>query len=289
LGEEVVSGRVAWCRHVSGTWHAVGVRFDDPISPKQFVSPAEWDRLPTSNPIKPQSLTGQVLMIDDQDVDQMLFAHLLRSTRLSVTTVGDVARAVEAIGKLVFDVVCLDLNLGVGRPGGEDAIATLRSAGHKGPIVAVSGVQASRLEAARSRGVAHTLAKPYDTEQLIAVLAAALEVNGGEPADPIYSELSHQEGVADLLQAFCDKVRQSMRQFRLHVDAGRLDDVRMVCEMLRGSAGGYGYPSLSAAAGQAIKAIDACGDVAEASPDLLKLIALSKRITPSKKPRATAA
>ena len=39
-GEDRVTGRVAWCQHVGGTWHALGVRFDESISPKAFVSPS---------------------------------------------------------------------------------------------------------------------------------------------------------------------------------------------------------------------------------------------------------
>ncbi len=74
------------------TWHAAGVKFNEPIPPKPFVSPAEWDRLPSSNPIRPESLTGQVLMIDDQDVERMLFAYLLRPTKLAVTGVADLPR-----------------------------------------------------------------------------------------------------------------------------------------------------------------------------------------------------
>ena len=289
-GEDVVAGRVAWCQHVGGTWHATGIKFNDPISPKPFVSPAEWERLPSTNPIRPETLVGQVLMIDDQDVDRMLFAHLLRRTKLTVTGVADVQQAEAALRGVVFDVVCVDLNLGVGKARGEDGVTAVRSAGHRGPIVVVSGATAARLEALRTGPLAveHTLAKPYDAEQLMTTLAAALEVGGVDEADLIYSDLSQQDGLGDLLTTFCDRVGAAMREFRQHVRAGRLDDVHLVCDMLRGSAGGYGYPALSTAATAAIKALDGTGDVGESAPDLQRLSDLCKRLTPARRTRSAA-
>ena len=285
-GDEQVEGRVAWCRHVGGTWHAVGVKFHAPVALKQFVSPADWERLPTGNPARPESLAGQVLMIDDQEIDRLLFAHLLRATRLTITGVADVDQAVQSLRGLVFDLVCLDLNLGVGRARGEDVVKSVRAAGHRGPIVVISGETAARLDAVRGPDVEHVLAKPYDADQLLAVLAAALGAGGIDPADRLYSDLSGEDGSGELLRQFCDKVQHAMRDFRRHVEAGRADDVRLTCQMLRGTAAGYGFPAVAAAAAAGIKALDACGDVGEASPDLHKLTALCKRITPDKRPPA---
>ena len=220
-GDEQVDGRVAWCRHVGGTWHAVGIKFQTPVSLKQFLSPADWEQLPTGSSTRPESLAGQVLLIDDQEIDRLLFAHQVRATRLTVTGVGDVDQAVQALRGLVFDLVCLDLNLGVGRARGEDVIKVVRTAGHRGPIVAISGDAAARLDAVRGPDVEHTLAKPYNAEQLLVVLAAALGVGGTDPADLLYSDLSGEDGTGELVRQFCDNVQQTMRDFRRHVEAGR--------------------------------------------------------------------
>ena len=167
-------------------------------------------------------------------------------------------------------------------------IRTVRGAGHRGPIVVISGTSAARLDAVRGgpSNVEHTLAKPYESDQLMATLAAALDVNGLDPADLLYSDLSQQEGTAELLATFCDRVAAAMRDFRRHVQAGHLDEVHLTCDMLKGSAGGYGYPAVSAAAADAIKALDGSGDVGEAAPQLDKLVKLCKRLTPTKRARA---
>jgi CheY-like chemotaxis protein/HPt (histidine-containing phosphotransfer) domain-containing protein len=287
-GEETVDGKVARCQHVGGTWHAVGVKFNAPVSVKMFVSPTEWEHLPTGNPIRPESLTGQVLMIDDQELDRLLFAHMLRATRLKVTGVADIDQAVMALRGLVFDVVCVDLTLGVGKARGEDVIEAVRSAGHRGPIAVISGEPSNRLDAVRAMNIEHALAKPYDAEQLFALLAGALGVGGTDPADLLYSDLADQEGYGELLQKFCDRVQGAMREFRRHVDANQLDEVVLTCQTLRGSAGGFGYPAVAAAATSAIKAINACGDVGEATADLQKLVAVCKRLTAEKRPPAEA-
>ena len=120
----------------------------------------------------------------------------------------------------------------------------------------------------------------------MATLAAALDVNGLTPDDMIHSDLAQQEGTAELLATFCDRVAAAMRDFRRHVQAGHLDEVQLTCAMLKGSAGGYGYPAVSAAAVDAIKALDATGDVGEAATDLQKLARLCKRITPARRGRA---
>jgi CheY-like chemotaxis protein len=227
-------------------------------------------------------------MIDDQELDRLLFAHMLRSTRLKVTGVADMEQAVGALRGLVFDVVCVDLNLGVGKARGEDVIEAVRKAGHHGPIAVISGEPSNRLDAVRAMNIEHALAKPYDAEQLFAMLAETLGVGGTDPADLLYSDLADQEGYAELLQQFCDKVQAAMREFRRHVEAGRLDEVVLTCQTLRGSAGGFGYPAVAAAATAAIKAINACGDVGEAGADLQKLAAVCKRLTADKRPPAEA-
>jgi CheY-like chemotaxis protein len=285
-GEDQHEGRVASCRHIGASWHAVGVKFNAPVALKLYVSPAELERLPAGNPIRPESLSGRVLMIDDQDMDRVLFAHMLRKTRLTVETVADVDLAVQSLRNLVADVVCLDLNLRAGKSFGEKAVQMIRTAGHRGPIVTISGEAPGRLAVPRGTEAEHMLAKPYNAEQLFAVLSAALDVGGTDPADLLYSEMANEEGCTELLRQFCDRVQQSMRDLRRNADAGRSDDVRHACQTLRGAAGGYGYPTVAAAAAAAVKTIDACGSAKEAAGELQRLAALCKRLTPDRKPPA---
>ena len=322
-GEAVAHGHVAWCRHVGGLWHGVGVGFVTPLNPAHFLDPAETDVAPdlAADPsslmteIKPDpaavaggrtGLTGRVLYLEHQELDQGLFLHTVRKTRLNVATADDAAAAVTAVAGGDFDVVCVDLDLGPRQPTGERVMAELRAAGYAGPFVVVSDADEDRLDRARSAGAGGTVdtqfvAKPYAAGQLLAALAVALtrEADDGEPMPeptlattdevPLHSQLAGQDGMAPLLRSFRDRARAAAADLeRLMEAADRTDHagltdgrplatVRQLCQMLRGAGRGYGYPAVSAAADAALRALDD-GTDGLAAAEVRDLWAICRRV-----------
>lgn len=277
-GAESVLGKVAWCRHGSGAWHGVGIKFKEPVFVRSFVNFADWGNLSAATDVQPQDLVGELLSIDDRDLDQLLLKHMLSSTKLTITSVNSAEQALTELKKTQFAVVCTDLNLGVDSTSGSDLIAQMRAAGYLGPIVALSAEGAQLERAGRDLGVS-TLAKPFEQRQLFAVLSTALGVGGDSAGEPLISELANTPGVQTLLEQFQSLMQQSMRELQQSINEQSFAKVRMVCQMIRGTATGYGFPTVSTAAAEAVKALDAGGDVGEASASLQKLQQLARRIS----------
>jgi CheY-like chemotaxis protein len=328
-GEHVAHGFVAWCRHVGGLWHGVGVGFAVPIAPAAFIDPAgpasppepPTDAGPADAPItevKPDpatavngrgQLAGRVLYLEDQELDQALFLHTVRKTRLAVTTVDDAASALSAVAAGDFDLVCVDLNLGARQPAGERVMSELRAAGYAGPFVVVSEVVGTRLDRAIDAGDGGTaetqiVSKPYTAGQLLSALATALgrttrdEVPMRESQSamtveeaPLHSQLAGQDGMAPLLRSFCDRARAAAADLdRLLASAARTEQaglsdarpsvtVRQLCQMLRGAGRGYGYPDVSTAADAALRALeDGMNGLMSAADEVRELQSVCRRV-----------
>ncbi len=327
-GESVAHGYVAWCRHVGGLWHGVGVGFVTPVIPANFVDPADpegaesgpvVDAPAADSPmteVKPDpavlaggrtGLAGRVLYLEDQELDQALFLHTVRKTRLSVTTVDDAATAVTAVASGSYDVVCVDLDLGPRQPRGERVMAELRASGYAGPFVVISDAEADRLDRARSAGAGGTaetqfVEKPYAAGQLLDALAAALSREPTE--DPmhesstttmeppaLYSQLAGQDGMAPLLHGFADRAHAAAADLERLLDAADRTEqsgladarpsatVRQLCQMLRGAGRGYGYPAVSAAADAALRAMEeGMNGLASADVEVRALQTLCRRV-----------
>ncbi len=318
-GEAVAHGFVAWCRHVGGLWHGVGVGFATPVVPANFIDPgdAAVPAVAAAEPmveVKPDpvgrgELAGRVLYLEDHELDQGLFLHTVRRTRLAVTTADDAASAVSAVAAGRFDVVCLELNLGPRQPTGERAMSEMRAAGYAGPFVIVTDEGADRIDhgcQAGEGGTGDTLVvpKPYTAPQLLAALSAALASAPSEPFEeqpmlapptvdeqPLHSHLAGQDGMGPLLHGFRDRARAAAADLdRLLAAVGRQEQagvsdarpvvaVRQLCQMLRGAGRGYGYPAVSAAADAALRALeDGLNGLASASDELRAVQAVCRRV-----------
>ena len=282
-GEEVVTGRVAWCNHVAGTMHMVGVAFGKQIFVKHFLAPEECrDLLEHAADADLAALSGRVLLVDDQEMDRMLFAHSLSATECEIVTVPEVGEAAEQMMLQPFDVVVCDLNLG-GRKG-EEAIANFRAAGFKGYVVALTAESdPARLKAAQVAGANDVLQKPYETDKLRRHLAAWLRAARGTG---IYSTLRDQPGVEELLESYLRQVTEVAAQLKQAVREDDLPRARAACQSLKGTGSGYGYAVLSDAARDAVTSLDASLSLEESSVPLRLLEATCARLSAGQPPEA---
>ena len=303
-GEAVAHGSVAWCRHIGAFWHGVGVGFDAALLPADFVDPAgpvavdvspsgevTIELKPDENPAR-GTLAGRVLYLEDQELDQGLFLHTVRKTKLRVTAVGTASAAVAAAAADEFDVVCVDSDLGATQPGTDRVLAELRAAGYAGPFVIVGDDSAS------ADADVMVVGKPYTPAELLSTLCAAL---GGtdhrespaavEDARPLHSQLAGQDGMGPLLRGFADRAAAAAADLdRLLSPQPRADSVdvidnratvgvRQLCQMLRGAGRGYGYPAVSTAAEAALQVLeDGLAGPASAAAELRALQSICRRI-----------
>jgi len=71
-GQHVVFGRVRACRHVLGAFHLISIHFDEPIAPRIFIAPDVWGAASKAAEVDPAALAGNVVMLDDQEIDRSL-------------------------------------------------------------------------------------------------------------------------------------------------------------------------------------------------------------------------
>lgn len=119
-------------------------------------------------------MDSRVLLVEDNQLDQLLAAAILRKCGYRVDYVGDGLEALERVADgEQFDIILVDYQLPT--INGIELTEQLRSSGFRQPIVAVSaGSEAELIDDWRSAGCSAFLAKPYTPRQLREFVEQAL-------------------------------------------------------------------------------------------------------------------
>lgn len=115
----------------------------------------------------PQRIPRRLLLVDDEHELRQLLAMVLADAGWDVVEAEDGERALESLGGQRFDVVLLDHRM----PGlsGSEVYQRLRAAGDRTPVVLMTAARNVR-ELARALGVSHFLGKPFDIDELLAIV-----------------------------------------------------------------------------------------------------------------------
>jgi len=284
-----VLGMVESCEHLDRNIHAVGVRFESEIDADQFA-PAQKSEPGGHSPaasLELPHLDARVLILDDQAMDRELLAFHLRSTGLKLSARQRLEDALDAIAHEKFDLLVCELNLAEGP--GEQAIELLRKRGFGAPIVVLTSETApARHAAARKAGAAAVIAKPYNAEALIKVIAHLLSAHSAERAraaamhvdrEPIVSSLSENPDMAPLLEAYITQVSGTLTELAQAIREDDLATVRRLCLAFKGSGAGYGFAPLSTAADTAVRQLDASNSLQKTLPKLNALHDIGRRLS----------
>jgi CheY-like chemotaxis protein len=278
-GDEVVPGAVAWCRHIAGSIHSIGIKFKARIFAKLFVDPSVMEPGEQGERVDPGTMDGAVLLVEDQLMDRLLFQHQLGATRIKADAVATVAEALAKIAAgTAYDIVLSDLNLSEMK--GEEAFKQIRGVGYRGAMIAVTAETAPhRIQAAQAAGAAAIIRKPYDFDVLMATLAAFLKDGGLTPDQLIHSTMAARPGFAPVLAQYVDGVKGLAVGLKQALDEGDFDQVRAKCQTLKGSGAGFGFAPLSDAAREAGRMLDTTRSVAESATVIESLLQICRRIT----------
>lgn len=273
-----INGTIEVCKHLQGSFHEVEVKFNKRIDPQMFVSAngPGGGALPA---VELSSLRGRVLHLDDAEAEGKLLAHHLRASKISLTSVRTAEQAkttLEQNGDI--DIFLCDLHLG---PQG-DSLALIKHArdtGFCGPIVVVTAEShPSKIAAAKEAGADEILSKPFTRDTLIKLMISLHHRVGAISGETIYSTLSDQPDVEDLITSYITDVQQEAKALESAMVLKDLDTVRSICLNLKGTAAGYGFATLGAAADEAVRALDSTCSVDEARPKLRFLAIMSTQL-----------
>lgn len=282
-GIDTLEGQILWCRHLHGSLHNCGMKFTRRISPRSYCDASECG-LPCEVVADPAAITGQVLVVQDQEVDRNLLVFNVRQTSVKLQHAPSLREARRLIGAQRFDLALVDLNLPDGR--GEQLMQELRQAGVNLSWIAFTAESDPvRLRNAQIAGAIGTISKPYDKDRLLGALAGLLKSNGSAVAEPpIHSRLAGMPGTAELLTGYIEQAKALALQLQLGIEANHFERVRSACQSLKGSGTGYGFNIISEVAEQSVQLLDASRSVRDCLEELQRLRGLCMRLSAAPRP-----
>lgn len=269
----LLTGRAGMCRLASGGRHEVVVNLDQRIDPRDFLPEGRHDEV-EDEPLSTPELVGDVLLVDDQEAICRIVEHHLRKTQIQLHTANDVGRALDVVRRQRLDLIICDLE--IGDQSGFDAIAALREAGYRGPVIAITGQDHL---SSTIPGVVTVLPKPFAPEELRAVILQALhETNPIDGNAPICSSLRNDGEADTLVDWYVSQIGQLLRMLDQAVDHGDKKSALRVCAVLHETGALFGYPVVSAAAQTLTDALHASQQPSECGKELDVLRSVCGRI-----------
>jgi CheY-like chemotaxis protein len=212
-------------------------------------------------PVVASQLSGSVLLAEDGLDNQLLIATHLRKVGLRVVIAEngrvavEEALAAEQAGR-PFDLVFMDMQMP--ELDGYGATAKLRGRGYTRPIVALTAhAMAGDRERCINAGCDDYMTKPIDRAALIGmaerhttkVAVAPIAVAPIAVATSrVVSVYADDPEMVELVGAFVATLPDKRRALAAAARDPDLEPLRRLAHQLKGSGGGYGFPTLSAAA-----------------------------------------
>jgi CheY-like chemotaxis protein len=118
---------------------------------------------------------GRLLVVDDDAALRELVAEILTRAGFEVIAADGGQAAIEAVGRAPERIDAVLLDLAMPQLGGEETFLRLRELAPDLPVILVSGYDAARASLRfAAQGLDEFLHKPFEPEQLVAAVEAAL-------------------------------------------------------------------------------------------------------------------
>ncbi len=235
-----VPGIVVRCRYLGhSTLHEVGVEFDSPIDPGDFVSAAVQTR---------------ILLAEDNAAMAKLTTAQLQKLNAQVDHVENGRDAVDHGRKTLYDAILMDIEMP--ELDGLEAASQLRKCGYGGLIVALTARDRPEdRDRCIEAGCDMYLAKPYTPADLNGLLESIKR-------DTMTSRFEDDESMTELLVAFVEDVNKKVEELRQACEAKDLKQLEALARVLKGGGGSYGFDQITQSAARLEKSI---GDSASAA------------------------
>ncbi|MGH7436902.1 MAG: ATP-binding protein [Polyangiaceae bacterium] len=219
--------------------------------------------LPAAQPLQPSAPAAlppgcRVLLAEDGYDNQVLISAFLVRAGAEVKVVVDGKSAVDEASAASsrgdpYDVVLMDMQMPV--LDGYGAASKLRLMGYGGPIVALTAhAMVGDREKCENAGCDDYLTKPVSPPVLVGTVArfAGSRVR---PQAALVSTLVGDHDMQDILVEFVGGLEERSSAILRAAEVADLDTLRRLAHQLRGSAGGYGFPVITEAAGALEQAV----------------------------------
>ncbi len=197
--------------------------------------------------VAPATVSGNVLLVEDNADNQRLVSLYLRNLGAAVTLANNGAEGVERALAGDFDLVLMDMQMPV--MDGLEATRALRAHGYRGPIVALTaGAMQSDIQRALDAGCNGHLTKPIERMRFQTTISRYLRSRSvpAPPESPLGSTLLQEDAaLADIVAQFVTRLPQLLDDLAHSVASGAWDAVRAKAHDLKAVGGGYGFAPLS--------------------------------------------
>jgi len=264
-------GRIVTCRHVDGTIHEIGVRFNREIDIETYFQLVEPVDLAPGTDLSPRRalapLEGRLLYIDPSVAACDQAERFLADQAMEATTARHLGAGLDAIRREAFDVVVCEANLD--DIAGDEALTKLRDAGHTGPIAFVTGKPDQDRDARlQELGAAEIALKPLNKSRLHDLLVRCL--NPMDVTDPA--------GCAHAVQHHIDSMQRRIDALEDSIIREDLPNLRIVCESIAHASASEGHDALSNAANAALQMMRESGSTHAALEAVRRVAELAQAI-----------
>ncbi|MDX1812199.1 MAG: response regulator, partial [Gammaproteobacteria bacterium] len=212
----------------------------------QLVSVLPESGLPqTSNAKTKITLSGKVLLAEDNPVNQELISYFLEDLGLQTTFACNGAQALELATTNQFDVILMDMQMPV--MDGIQATYQLRQQNIKTPIIALTANASQEdREVITTAGADDYLLKPIDRVAFANTLAKHLVKEPGEAEDLIISSLiGETDRFKKLVQKFSDHLHGMIQLIDDAYSAQDYQTLKEKVHSLKGVGGNMGFQILT--------------------------------------------
>lgn len=273
-----IRGRVVRCQHFSGVVHEVGVEFDEPVDPSEFIDADKIGVGVRLESIDPAILRGHVLLIETSELDRKLVMQHLIGTQVRLDHAGGYDEGLERAKTGNHDLVMCDLLLDGGRSGIE-LVRELRSTNPGKAVLVLSADGSSIVRQhvidAEANGL---LTKPMSKDSLLTGITEFLTVGFGGGVENLRSTLVEGDERLALLPEFVRDLREKVKSLRELVQKDDAMGLYGVSLQIGGAAPAFGFDQLGMAARSASNSLAATMSAQESIKHIRALIDTCDRV-----------
>lgn len=252
-----VMGSIKRCVHKKATLHELGVQFEEPVELREFLGAGKGAEFYSLEAVEPEKLVGQVLYIEDSDIDFRVMQHFLRETSLSITRAVTAASGLE-VAVNGFDLIIVDWQLP--DMDGVRFVTKVREMAIDTPCLIVTADPVALMRSGMlDASVAGLLTKPLSQILLLRAIAERLLIkpqNGRSEQNEGSKEEANAPKNGKVAEIYVDlfgKLAETLEKAITDQDHPKILDK---CKEVRGSAPSCGAPHLARIADHVISTLE---------------------------------
>lgn len=250
-GPTVLSAKVTHSQHLKGVVHQVGIRFEQPIKPGDYIKMDQLEDWFSLEAVPPEELRGCLVVVGSSEIEQRLIQNFLQGTDVRLRCADDektaLAYAADGADLLIADPDQGKLEL-------DSFFAAMNDAGVATTVVvATARSKDERQRWLREFEPAAIVAKPMTKSLFLRAVAEFLIV--GRSGTATVSSMLGQDERASLLPAFVRSLNESAADMRSLMERRDADSLRAMCAQIAKAAPGMGFSGVGLLAEQAGKSL----------------------------------